>query len=111
MLSQDERLKKKADYDEVFKYGNKARGSNFLSVIRLKEDGKTRVGIITKRALGKAVIRNRIKRRLRGAYQKIKSEIESRADIILIPNVGVLKVEFSQLVTDLRNIFQKLMLL
>jgi ribonuclease P protein component len=61
----DQRLRRKSDFEAVYKAGRTE--GNRLLVVRTRPNGvdTTRFGFVTTKALGNAVVRNRTKRRLR----------------------------------------------
>ncbi len=60
------RLKKKKDFDEVFKKGKAVNGSFLFIKVLSRPDGPVRFGfIIAAKYAARAVIRNRIRRKLR----------------------------------------------
>lgn len=85
MLPKENRLKKNKDFEMVFKKG-KGFSQNFLFLKFIKNNLKvTRFGfVVSKKVSKKAVIRNRIKRRLREIVRKKIAEIEKGRDIIII---------------------------
>ncbi len=65
-LGASRRLKLSREFDRVRNDGRTSRGSLLLlGVLRLDDDGLFRVGFVTSRRVGKAVERNRVRRRLR----------------------------------------------
>ena len=54
---------------------------------RRNELGRTRFGISTGRRVGSAVVRNRIRRRLREILRKLNPRIESGWDILVVARV------------------------
>ena len=70
MLPAAARMRRRADFEEVRQHGRPA-GRRLLSgrlLIRPDNDEPARVGFTVSRAVGPAVIRNRVRRRLRRAY-------------------------------------------
>ena len=63
------------------------------------------MGLTAGRVLGKAVERNRIKRRMREAVKMNLHLLPAHADVVLHPRRTVLTVEFSALVAELAKIF------
>ncbi len=85
MLSRENRLKKKKDFQEVFKKGRGIK-EDFLFLKASRNETKiSRFGIIvTKKASKKAVIRNKIKRKIGEAVRKNMPQIKKGWDGIFI---------------------------
>lgn len=64
-----------------------------------------RVGLTAGRVLGKAVERNRIKRRMREAVRRNLALLTRDVDIILHPRRSVLTAEFDRLQGEVSKIF------
>ena len=64
-----------------------------------------RVGLTAGRVLGKAVERNRIKRRMREAVRLNLALLSRDVDIVLHPRRTVLTAEFSRLQAEVSKIF------
>ena len=64
-----------------------------------------RVGLTTGKVLGKAVERNRIKRRLRDIVRRRVTIIEADLDIVLHPRKSVLTMDFAKLEGEVVRIF------
>ena len=65
-LAADQRLKLSREFDRVRSEGHTMRGSLLmLGVLQLESDVGLRVGFVTSRRVGGAVVRNRVRRRLR----------------------------------------------
>jgi ribonuclease P protein component len=61
----------------------------------------SRFGISVKKALGGAVVRNRIRRRIREILRRNKTEIPTGWDIVIHPKSSVAKAEFAPLEAEL----------
>jgi len=79
------RLKRKRDFQAVYREGAVWKGSCFSLHVLKREEGK-RIGIVIPRNWGTAVERNRMKRRLREAFRK-KAHLLPNADIIAKPTI------------------------
>jgi len=80
------RLKRRKDFQRVYRGGVVWKGSCFSLHVLPHEDG-VRLGIAVPRRFGTAVERNRIKRRLREAFRRIAASLPS-ADVIVRPVSG-----------------------
>ena len=64
-----------------------------------------RIGFTVGRALGGAVQRNRMKRRLREAVRQCRPPVGTRADVVINPKKSLLTVEFTNVVNEVRRAF------
>lgn len=108
MLSRESHLRKKKDFEKVFKAGKTVRGE--LLVLKFKENGSsvTKVGIsVSKKVSPKATVRNKIRRRLAAAFRKIMFSKTKGLDMVLIVVPGLEEKNFHQIKEVLENIFRK----
>jgi ribonuclease P protein component len=64
---------------------------------------ETRFGMATGRALGSAVVRNRIRRRIREALRAFEADIQPGWDVLLIARPALVAADHETLVTTLRR--------
>jgi ribonuclease P protein component len=103
------RLLRHADFERVYKLGRR----HFLpsmTVFYLKRDeggdaSGVRVGFTVSRALGGAVARNRMRRRLREAVRLANPKPAVDADVVINPKKVVLTAEFGALLNEVRQAF------
>jgi ribonuclease P protein component len=113
------RLRKHADYQRVYKASRKnfAKQMSYFFALRpqLGPDGTTlrhaapdaaRVGLTVGKVLGKAVDRNRIKRRLREAVRHQLPLLASPVDVILHPRRSVLDLDFATIESEIATVFR-----
>jgi len=106
------RLRKHADYQLVYKLGRKQFGKQIAYFAtprpadRRSETAGPRVGLTVPKALGGAVDRNRIKRRLREVVRKNIGLLVAPVDVVLHPKKTVLEAEFSQIEREVSVIFR-----
>jgi ribonuclease P protein component len=98
-------LKKKKDFQEVYQNGNKLVGKFFV-IIFACNSGELHAGIVVSKKVGKAVIRNKMKRRIR-AYLQEKSFVLSKK-MIIIARWHSANITWKQLNQDLDALFYKL---
>jgi ribonuclease P protein component len=123
--SRSGRLLKHSDFDRVYKQGRR-HFSAHLTVFYLRRtdaqsteeatpqaaspesENVTRVGLTVGRALGGAVDRNRIKRRLREAVRQRRAALADTgpADIVINPKKSVLTLEFSVVLQEVGQAFE-----
>ena len=113
------RLRKHADYQRVYKASRKqfAKQMSYFFIVRpqLGPDGtplrnadatSPRIGLTVGKVMGKAVDRNRIKRRMREAVRKNLAALSTPVDVILHPRKSVIDIEFSALDREVANVFR-----
>ena len=106
----DHRLRKHADYQRVYREGRKNFSASMSYFFALRPADSPvprgpRVGLTAGKVLGKAVERNRIKRRMREIVRRRVTMIGRDVDIVLHPRRVVLTMEFAKLEGEVARIF------
>jgi ribonuclease P protein component len=110
--ARDWRLHKHADYQRVYQASRK-QFSTLLTYFVAAQSAESanagpRVGITAGKVLGKAVERNRIKRRMRAAIVGNLEVLHCGVDVVLHPKRIVLTAEWTALRNEVRRIFVKI---
>ena len=109
-VSADSRLRKHADYQRVYKTGRKQFAKQIAYFVAWPPAEMLtvvpRIGLTVPKALGKAVDRNRIKRRLRAAVRQSLPLLEAPLDVVLHPRRSVIDAEFTAIVREVEIIFR-----
>ena len=100
-----QRLRKRADFDQVYQGGERYSSANLMVIFLAAAGGGPRVGFTAGKALGGAVVRNRIRRRLREAVRRHLRELKTPADVVFHPRKSALRAEFSQLEAEVTRAF------
>lgn len=108
MLANANRLKKKKDFDQVFK---KSKGfkEDFLFLKLVRNNLKTtRFGfVVSQKVSKKAFLRNKIKRRLRELVKKNLNEIKKGFDVVIIVGRGLKDKDFDETERIINKLFKK----
>lgn len=100
------RLLKHADFQRVYERGRRHFSANLTVFYLRRESGQSpRVGFTVGRALGGAVERNRMKRRMREAV-RLTRPAPLPVDVVINPKKSLLKVEFEEVLREIRRAFQ-----
>jgi ribonuclease P protein component len=109
---QSGRLLRHADFERVYKLGRRHFSPSMTVFYLPRTDGNAgpsasglRVGFTVGRALGGAVERNRIKRRMREAVRLTRPSVRLNADVVINPKKVVLRAEFETILNEVRQAF------
>jgi ribonuclease P protein component len=100
------RLVRRGEFDAVYRAGRRRSSSHFTVFLRANELPDSRFGVSIKRALGGAVVRNRIRRRLREIVRCHRSEIPAGWDFVIHPKSAVGKAPFAELTEELVRLLE-----
>jgi ribonuclease P protein component len=106
----DFRLRKHADYQRVYQRSRKHFSPSMTYFFAERPSLQApvegpRVGLTAGRVLGKAVERNRIKRRMREAVRTNLTLLTRDVDVVLHPRRTVLTAQFALLQSEVSKIF------
>jgi ribonuclease P protein component len=100
------RLLRHSDFERVYKQGRRHFSAHFTVFYLPRSEGEgLRVGFTVKRALGGAVVRNRMRRRLREAVRLNRPGDAPAVDVVINPKPALLKAEFSELQKEIIRAF------
>jgi len=107
MLPKENRLKKRKDFESVFRKG-KGFKEDFLVLKKNKNNlNQSRFGfLVGGRVSKKATIRNKIRRRLSSLVQKKLAKIKPGIDVIFIVQPGLENKNFAQIERTIDRLFQ-----
>ena len=94
------RLVQKAQFDAVYRAGKRRSSSHFTAFMKANNRMQSRFGFSIKKALGGAVVRNRIRRRMREIVRLHREEIPSGWDVVIHPKSSVARAQFEALTAD-----------
>jgi ribonuclease P protein component len=107
------RLLRHSDFERVYESGRRHFSALLTAFYLARQDAQEsagrvrglRVGFTVGRALGGAVQRNRIKRRLREAVRLSRPPAEISVDVVINPKKSVLTADFEAVLNEVRRAF------
>ncbi len=101
-------LKENSVFRRLYYKGSSA-GNRYLVVYCRKNGSKcTRLGLTVSTKLGKAVVRNRMRRRLREVYRLHEAKLLSGYDIVIVARTAAVDADFAKLRSAFSHAVQKL---
>ncbi len=100
-----------ADFRYVYDHGVRVSGPLFAAFCLARKGSGTgdssRLGLTVPRAIGGAVQRNRIKRRLREAFRFHRGEFTAAWDIVINPRRAAREAPFTEIEKALQKVIQR----
>jgi ribonuclease P protein component len=88
-LKKGERLLRRADFQRLSKTGNRINGDYFVILFARNGLGKLRLGITVSKRVGRAVMRNRLKRLVREYFRQHKGLFGDSYDVNVIAKSSI----------------------
>lgn len=107
-LPREARLVRKSEFDAVYNTAKRRSNAHFTVFLRANDLPLSRFGFSIKKALGGAVVRNRMRRRLREMVRCHREEIPAGWDIVIHPKRSVAKAPFAALTAELLRLLKSL---
>lgn len=110
-MRETETIKKNHEFRRLYARGQ-SKVSPYLAVYaKRRREGPRRLGITVSTKVGKAVVRNRVRRRLREAFRLNEDRFIEHADIIIVARVRAAGAAYAQLEKSLLTLAEELGLL
>jgi ribonuclease P protein component len=106
------RLSQAAEFARLRRDGRSFHGKLVvLSVLKAEPDMDTRIGLITSRRVGGAVVRNRVRRRLREIVRAVLPRMSRGLLIVLVARAAAANADFADLRADVLALVQRSVIL
>jgi ribonuclease P protein component len=101
------RLTRSTDFTRVRRTGKSYAHPLVVLIVKPSEMDQIRVGISASHAVGNAVNRNRAKRRIRACVDIILPDLKPGWDVVILARAPSREAPFEDLLTSLRQLFNK----
>ena len=104
-------LKKNSDFRRLYSKGKSAVNPYVVVYCRRNREKHNRLGYTVSTKLGHAVVRNRVRRRLREIYRLNAPQLKSGYDIVIVARMRCVGAEYKKMEAAVLETFKKLELL
>ena len=101
-------VKESRVFDEVIETGKKIKNYNFVIFYKEKKDSPTKYGITVPKKVGKAHIRNMLKRKVRAIIRNYNKTYEKNYNCIIIIRNSCLNLTYRDLESSLQYLLDKI---
>lgn len=108
MLNSQHRLRDNEDFQKAFEKGKSVANRQYVIYMLPNDDQDgLRVGLSVSKKIGKAVVRNRVKRLIREAIRSLLPEIQWKGDLIIIARKPLAELEYKDVLSTLVHCLKK----
>jgi ribonuclease P protein component len=107
-LRSRQRLRTRAEFDRAFRRGVRLEGRLFVLIAVPNGTAVNRLGLAVNRRVGGAVVRNRVKRRLRESFRRRGAPGPVGFDLVLVARAEMARSTQSEVDIELRERLHKL---
>ncbi|MCQ2441615.1 MAG: ribonuclease P protein component [Oscillospiraceae bacterium] len=104
-------IKSNRDFQRLYRRGKSAAAGTLVIYWQKNRQGDSRLGITTGTKLGKAVVRNRVRRQIREIYRLNREQLLPGRDIIVVARVRAVSGGYHAMEKDYLRLCKKLGLL
>lgn len=108
MLAKPNRLTRGSDYKTVVRRGSRCAGSHTVThVLASRDHTAIRFGFIVSRQVGNAVVRNRVRRRLKAVCAAELQGVRPGTDVVIRALPSSMDADFQQLHAEVRRCLRR----
>ncbi|MCS6829218.1 MAG: ribonuclease P protein component [Armatimonadota bacterium] len=105
MLPRHERLRRRKDFLACYNEGRAYAQAHLVLYVRPQSGGR-RFGFVVGKKVGKAVVRNRVKRRLRAACRECLPNLSEGFDAVIVARRNAGEADYHQLLQEMQTLFR-----
>lgn len=106
-LEDKNRLKRRKDFTKVYKKGRSVGGRSVVLCYRKTTEPCFRVGFTVSKKVGKAVVRNKIRRRLREIARLNRQMFAANYDYVFIARRGIVNTAYKDLEKEVLSLLKR----
>ena len=97
-------LKKKPDFDLVYRKGHSKATHNLVLYVRPNDSNLNRLGISVSKKVGNSVVRHHITRLIREAYRLHEEEFKRGIDLVIVVRPAAKEITYHETERDLMHL-------
>jgi ribonuclease P protein component len=112
-LARSDRLRSRRDFERLAREGERRASPHFVLFVsrggrrgRDTAGPRPRLGVTASRRVGNAVVRNRVKRRIRAAFRLGRELLPPGSDVVVVARPGAAMIGARATADELRGLFQ-----
>ena len=107
MLKRINRLKKRYQFNYVYKSGEHFSGEHMVLYVASSKTKNIKVGLAVTKKVGHAVVRNKVRRRLREIIKKQVPILKQNNNIIVVARDNITEASFEKLSNEFLKLLKK----
>jgi ribonuclease P protein component len=111
MLKSENRLRKRKEFAYLYNHGDAKHTTNLTIVYHSTKYRTTKIGFSVTKKIGKAYVRNRVKRVLRAVVREFVPSIVKDYNIVFIAKSGIEELTFDMVKIQVESLLKKAELL
>ena len=106
-MKQENRLKKRKQFNWTFKNGTSVHSKDLILIYTSSYAKEFKVGFSVTKKIGKAVVRNKTKRRLKSIVTKYQNNLANKHTYVFVAKPSITEVEFLDIENQVVSLLKK----
>jgi len=105
-MKRENRLRSNMEFKKVYSKGKNYWNRNLILYVKKNNTNTTRIGFSITKKIGKSVVRNKIRRRMKEICRKKFHEMKDGYDLVFIPKKNIVDLSFKELESAMFHILK-----
>lgn len=107
MIPSAYRLRSRKSFDVIYRRGKSVANEHLVLLTLPSRNSTPKVGFVVGKKVGKAVCRNKVKRRLREIFRSLIGRVAGHTSYVVVARSGAAHVDYAGLESDLTQLLQR----